>query len=271
MRESYSTSFGAGRFTTLRPSTPTNEYDGNFDPGDSFDTISKESVVEKKKRKRRARDFPSYYYNDGSSKKYPQSGKRKFRRVMRPDGTSLLGEQLDGSSNMNLLSELSISYGIPVEPGVAKSASQTRLRKNRSYANPMPFSIQNMTCPPSLNDLAPRPRTNFEEFWISAPARALSLGVSYLIFPYITKLLEQYVTIDASELDEIASKFTPGISILYGTFVSLTLSILYNRQTSIQVSTIYLFISFSCVHLFELRKDLTPSFSFTIMKRTRLP
>mmetsp|Transcript_26472 Transcript_26472/g.48024 ORF Transcript_26472/g.48024 Transcript_26472/m.48024 type:complete len:516 (-) Transcript_26472:475-2022(-) len=233
MRESYSTSFGASRFTTLKSSIRKNEYDGNFDPGDSFDT-RKESVVEKKKRKMRARDFPSYYYNDGSSKKYPKSGKKKFRRVMRPDGTSLLGEQLDGSSNMNLLSELSITYGIPSEPGVAKSASQTRLRKNRSYANPLSFSTQNMTCPPSLNDLSPRPRSRFEEFWISAPARVLSLGVSYLSFPYITKLLEQFVTIEASQLDEIASKFTPGISILYGTFVSLTLSILYNRQTSIQ-------------------------------------
>lgn len=36
------------------------------------------------------------------------------------------------------------------------------------------------------------------------------------------------------ELDEITSKFTPGISVLYGTFVSLTISILYRRQQSIQ-------------------------------------
>lgn len=36
------------------------------------------------------------------------------------------------------------------------------------------------------------------------------------------------------QLDDIVSKFGPGIAILYGTFVSLTLSILYNRQQSIQ-------------------------------------
>lgn len=36
------------------------------------------------------------------------------------------------------------------------------------------------------------------------------------------------------QLNEITSQFGPGISILYGTFVSLTLSILYGRQKNIQ-------------------------------------
>ena len=36
------------------------------------------------------------------------------------------------------------------------------------------------------------------------------------------------------DLDEITSKFGPGVSILYGTFISLTLSILYQRVKDIQ-------------------------------------
>lgn len=114
------------------------------------------------------------------------------------------------------------------------SARQTRLLKERAYARSEPFAAENITVPPSLNDLAARTREPFEGFWISAPARILSFGISYFSFPYLTQFLDNFVTMSPSALDEITSKFAPGISILYGTFISLTLSILYNRQRDIQ-------------------------------------
>ena len=39
---------------------------------------------------------------------------------------------------------------------------------------------------------------------------------------------------EPGKLADITSKFGPGVSILYGTFISLTLSILYERQRDIQ-------------------------------------
>jgi hypothetical protein len=39
---------------------------------------------------------------------------------------------------------------------------------------------------------------------------------------------------EPDQLADITSKFGPGVSILYGTFISLTLSILYERQKDIQ-------------------------------------
>ena len=46
--------------------------------------------------------------------------------------------------------------------------------------------------------------------------------------------LDSFVTMPPEDLDEITSKFGPGVSILYGTFISLTLSILYQRVKDIQ-------------------------------------
>jgi hypothetical protein len=117
---------------------------------------------------------------------------------------------------------------------IARSARKTRLLKNRAYAREEPFSKINIPNPPTLKDLAPPPPKFWDTFWITTPARVASFLAAYLLFPYITQFLDHFVTMEPQKLDEITSKFGPGISILYGTFVSLTLSILYTRQQQIQ-------------------------------------
>ena len=128
---------------------------------------------------------------------------------------------------------------IPSEPSfeqIMKSAKSTRLLKYRNYAKRDAFSSENMHVPPSSKDLSPKARTQLEILWISPLYRWAVLVIFYLIFPYITQLLSKFVTMSPSHLAEITSQFGPGISILYGTFISITLSILYDRQNKIQTN-----------------------------------
>lgn len=149
--------------------------------------------------------------------------------------------------------------GTPLEGGLAiisKSARQTRLRAERSYARKEPFEMENIEVPPSLSDLSPPPVTAFEGFWISTTARLLSYASFYYTFPFITRFVDSFVTMPTNQLDEIASKFGPGISILYGTFISLTLSILYNRQRTIQDN-----VATECACLVVLTRNLLGLFA----------
>ena len=116
----------------------------------------------------------------------------------------------------------------------AIAQSRTRLLRGRAYAKPEPFEADNIPNPPGLKDLSPPKRKDGEVFWITTTARLLSFGIPYAVFPFITRVLDGFVTMPPEKLDDIASKFGPGISILYGTFISLTLSILYRRQQEIQ-------------------------------------
>lgn len=136
------------------------------------------------------------------------------------------------------------------------TAVQTRLLTERAYARQEPFAAENMTLPPSLDDLAARNREPFEGFWISTPARILLFSASFISFPVLTKFLDVFVTMEPEQLDEIASKFAPGISILYGTFISLTLSILYNRQRDIQDN-----VALECALLIDITRTLLSLFS----------
>ena len=87
---------------------------------------------------------------------------------------------------------------------------------------------------PTLKDLSPPQSLSRDTFWMSLPAIISSFAIPCLAFPYLIRWLEDFVTVDANTLGEIASKFGPGVAILYGTFVSITLSLLYQRQEDIQ-------------------------------------
>ena len=117
---------------------------------------------------------------------------------------------------------------------LTNSAKRTRLVSSRSYAKKEAFNDDTMTKPPKLSDLSPPFSSRSQKLGISTPARIASFGAAYLAFPYIVSFLNRFVTMQPEELDQITSRFSPGISILYGTFVSLTLSILYRRQQDIQ-------------------------------------
>jgi hypothetical protein len=138
---------------------------------------------------------------------------------------------------------------------------RTRLLKGRSYAKQEPFQLSNIMVPPSLRDLSYPPSSLMRGFWVGLPARILTAVVAYFVFPYLTSFLESFVTMQPEDLDAITSKFGPGVSILYGTFISLTLSILYNRIKDIQAiaakeSAILTLVTRNLVSIFKDDKAL---------------
>jgi len=138
---------------------------------------------------------------------------------------------------MNVLEKLAFNFYGGFESGLGDigiSALRTRLLKNRSYAKKEPFALNNITVPPSLSDLSYPPSSQSKGLWVGFPARIVTGVVAYMVFPYLTSFLERFVTMPPAQLDDITSKFGPGVSILYGTFISLTLSILYQRVKDLQ-------------------------------------
>lgn len=163
----------------------------------------------------------------------------RFRRTVTLPGGSDEEEEVDDGSWKNFM-EVMLDVINDVTPdkwdvtSMARSNRRTRLLRDRAYAKPEAFATENIANPPGLKDLSPPTRKDGEVFWITNLARLLAFGISYAVFPFITRVLDGFVTMPPEKLDDIASKFGPGISILYGTFISLTLSILYRRQQEIQ-------------------------------------
>lgn len=172
---------------------------------------------------KRAADYPSRFYDEADPR-------RTTPAVVIPGGDNR------GDSNF-IVDSLALTVTGGYESGLGEigvSALRNRLLENRSYAKKEPFSLENTTLPPSLSDLSYPPSSFEKGFWISLPARVLTCVGAYLVLPYLTSFLGDLVTMPAEQLEGITSKFGPGISILYGTFISLTLSILYNRVKDIQ-------------------------------------
>lgn len=230
-----------------------------------------EDIDESMKRKRRRQaDFPAFAYvaKDGKKRKKPLKDPPVVMKLRSSSGT----EEVSRTSTSNsvdsspLVNEqipdwmhfLDFLVGTPLEAGLTRmyqSAAQTRLRTDRSYARKEPFEYENIRVPPSLDDLSTPPCGPFEAFWISTPARLLTFTAAYLAFPFIIRLVESFVSIPFAQLDDITSKFGPGVSILYGTFISLTLSILYNRQRTIQDN-----VGMECAYLVYLTRNLVSLF-----------
>lgn len=241
----------------------------NAQQKDNGPTDRVESEVSAKIRKR-CPDFPSWAMGTANGERIRRETKVRVKR---------------GQGDNGALSEDTPSWvykaaaELPLEPGmfldVANSARRTRLLKARSYATPSAFSLANITCPPSLQDLDTGPPTKAETFWISTPARLLSLACSIWLFPFIIEALDKFVTMQPNQLQEIASSFAPGISIIYGTFVSLTLSVLYNRQQYIQddvaqESALLTIICRNLLTLFINDQDLAVEAAQTVADQIRI-
>lgn len=128
----------------------------------------------------------------------------------------------------------------------------------RSYARNETFAKKILSTPPIVEDLLPYPTPIEDSFYLSVPAAILTFVISSAIFPFMADFMVDFVDIPPQNLEQINSKLIPGISILYGTFVSLTLSILYNRQRHVQDSvaqetSLLSFLLHNMVSLF--RKD----------------
>lgn len=231
------------------------------DPGDSVNSALSSKISN------RCPDFPSFAFDAGEG-----SGGDITKVRVRRNGSS------DASSADTSSWVYKVATELPIEPGlfldVANSARRTRLLKARSYASATAFAAANITCPPSLSDLDRDPPVKSETFWISTPARFLSLAGSIWAFPYIIQSLDTFVTLPPEQLNEIASTFGPGISIIYGTFVSLTLSVLYNRQQYIQddisqETSLLTVITRNLLTLFANDKDLAVKAAQTVADQIR--
>ena len=194
----------------------------------------------------RCPDYPSFaYYGKGEGVRRVSlidAAKRKEDNDTVDEGlvssssTTTAPEQLFGK-----VSSLS-SSSIRSSPSFIESdfnffrakAKKRRLLDRRSYASSVPFEKENRYEPPTLDDLKPPPFPLIESIWISTPYRIATFALAYFLFPYVTGFLNSYTTMEPDLLSEIVSKFGPGVSVLYGTFISLTLSILYGRQKDIQ-------------------------------------
>jgi Protein of unknown function (DUF4239) len=187
-------------------------------------------------RRRRRPDYPSFafnYKNDSTKSRLMKFRNVCGKEVVFPTTT----KNTDDDKPSSWILQGDVFRGTPFETvfsSIYQSAIKTRIRTDRSYARRRPFEKENIDVPPNLEDLATPVCGPSESFWISTPARILSFGLAYVSFPYITHLVETFVTMPPAQLDNLTSKFGPGISILYGTFISLTLSILYNRLRTIQ-------------------------------------
>lgn len=174
----------------------------------------------------RCPDYPSFALNDSPTRRVSFDDKRERR---------------SNDSNLTTKERLYdvLAPSSPLEfdfliSGVRDSNRRTRLLNRRSYTAREPFEQKYINEPPCLNDLKPPPSPYYESLWISVPYRIFTFAVPYFVFPYLILFFDNYVTMESGNLADITSKFGPGVSILYGTFISLTLSILYERQRDIQ-------------------------------------
>lgn len=250
------------RFSSLKSDDELDKEGDIYTP--STTTVSKantsaEGKAERRRRKRQP-DFPAFAYtnrngrNQKSMKIQSFSGKEVVSPTTKNGGSNPLQEEQIPS----WLRFMDFLLGTPLEAGLTRiyqSAAQTRIRTDRSYARKEPFEYGNISAPPSLDDLTTPPCGPFEAFWISTPARLLSFTAAYFAFPFISRFVDSFVSMPTAQLDDITSKFGPGISILYGTFISLTLSILYNRQRLIQDN-----VGVECSYLVLLTRNLISLF-----------
>lgn len=110
----------------------------------------------------------------------------------------------------------------------------TRLVQGRSYAKATAFEKENLVQNPNMQDLS-SPITSGDTSDRRWSTPGFRLGVflsSFFSLPLITKFLTRFA-IPLSNYGSISDKFGTGITILYGTLISVTLSILYERQTRI--------------------------------------
>lgn len=113
---------------------------------------------------------------------------------------------------------------------------------------------------------------------ISPSASALCLYRflgAFFFFPYLCNILSTLVEISEDEFDIINDQFTPGIGILYGTFVALTLDILYGRQGKVQENasveaSLLSQVTQNVLHLFREETDIAREATQIIADQVRI-
>ena len=108
------------------------------------------------------------------------------------------------------------------------------LSDSRSYSNRELIDTDHYFDPPTLQDLNQVQPTWIKVAWVTGPFRLAVFVGAFFFFPVLCRIINTLVEVSADEFDIINDQFTPGIGILYGTFVALTLDILYERQNKVQ-------------------------------------
>lgn len=108
------------------------------------------------------------------------------------------------------------------------------LSDNRSYSDRVLLDKDHVDMAPSLSDLNQKQPQWIKVLWSRSYFRLFVFISAFMVFPFLCQILNMLVKIDPDEFDIINEQFTPGIGILYGTFVALTLDILYERQGKVQ-------------------------------------
>ena len=139
---------------------------------------------------------------------------------------------------------------------------RSRIVMNRSYARSGPFTKQNLKQRPTIDDLLPIPYAVTESFYVTIPARVLTVLGSAFLFPYIIQFLDPCLgSMSPNDLNDIVSNFVPSIGLLYSAMIAFTLSNLYTRQQNIQdavarESALLSIVTKNLLSLFKKDKDL---------------
>jgi len=104
----------------------------------------------------------------------------------------------------------------------------------RSYSNKELLDTDHFELAPTLDDLNQIQPDKGKVIWASSLFRLTVFLSAFFSFPVLCNILNMLVEVTEDEFDIINDQFTPGIGILYGTFVALTLDILYERQGKVQ-------------------------------------
>jgi len=149
-----------------------------------------------------------------------------------------------------------------IDHTLEKYTQIARLVEPRVYARPDQFERDNTDVPPTIDDVAPPPSlygpvATFLA-WNRIPARAVVGALSYLSFPLIISLLDDATqNVEGDTLTTLVNTFLPGVSIVLGTYFSLTLSILYDRLSRMQrtVSSEASLLAVAFLNLMDLFHD----------------
>lgn len=185
-------------FRTRLASQPPNR----LNDGQIIDESDGEGNLQPKK-KVRCFDFPPYYYKEKNGK---QMKKMRVKISSSDDNEKIYERQTTPYKSIKKSTFWLLE-------SIEKSAVRTRLLENRSYGQKESYSADNVEKPPSLDDIASATRKNspWDTFWISVPARLLTFAAAYFAFPYLTQILNFFVTMPPDQLVSALLSFTEGV------------------------------------------------------------
>jgi len=186
-------------------------------------------VVETDKERIKTRLFDKELNGDGENAS-PMLISEQSKKGERSSESSETKKMMDKNDN----NDLSYSFQNDMSR-VDIERMKSRFSHDRSYARREPFKKENLKKQPTMEDFLPPSIPWQESLYLTFPARFLVFGISAGVFPMLVDNISM-ITSNNDAFSDLVSKFVPGISILYGTMITLTLDKLYSRQEVLQDS-----------------------------------